>query len=126
MRSAIAMAAIVTIAAGTAFAQEAAPPTELGTNHPAAVSAPALLPATPPRTAAPPLGGAAPVVNNEDPAEVKIESEEQARAKFESEGFTDVSELKQTNNGMWTATAVKDGKAVQLSMNSEGQISLLN
>jgi hypothetical protein len=126
MRSAIAIAAIVAFAAGTALAQEAAPPSELGANHPPAVSEPTPLPATPPTTAAPTLPDAAPVINSEEPAAVKIESEEQAKAKLESEGFTDVSELKQNNNGMWTAAAMKDGMAVQLSMNSEGQISLLN
>jgi hypothetical protein len=126
MRSAIAVAAIVTFAAGTALAQEVAPPSGPGANQPPAVSEPTPLPATPPTTGAPSLPDAAPVINSEEPAAVKIESEEQAKAKFESEGFTEVSELKQNDRGIWTATAMKDGKAVQLSMNAEGQISLLN
>jgi periplasmic protein CpxP/Spy len=126
MRKAIAMAAIVTFAAGTALAQEAAPPSELGADHAPAVSEPTPLPATPPTTAAPTRPDAAPVVNSEEPAAVKIESEEQAKAKFESEGFTEVSQLKQNDRGTWTAMAMKDGRAVQLSMNSEGQIALIN
>jgi hypothetical protein len=124
MRSAIAMAAIVTFAAGTAFAQQESPPSEPGgIQHPPIQ----VQPATPPSSAdAPNLPKAAPVINSEEQAAVKIENEEQAKAKIESEGFTDVSELKQNTNGMWTAMAMKDGKPVQLSLNTEGQISLLN
>jgi hypothetical protein len=120
MRSVIAMAAIVTLAAGTAFAQQASPPSELGVQHPPIH----VQPAAPPSTADAPK--AAPVINSEEQAAVKIESQEQAKAKIESEGYTEVSELKQDTRGMWTATAMKDGKPVQLSLNSEGQLSILN
>jgi len=123
MRSALAMAAIVTFAAGTAFAQPQSPPSELGaTQHPPIHSEPA-----PPTTAdAPKLRDAAPVINSEEQAKAKIASEAQAKAKIESEGYTDVSALKQNDKGMWTATAMKDGKPVQLSLNTEGQLSVLN
>jgi hypothetical protein len=121
MRSAIAMAAIVTLAAGTAFAQQDSTPSELGkAQHPPIH----VQPATPPSTADAPK--AAPVINSEEQAAVKIESQEQAKAKIESEGYTEVSELKQDTRGMWTATAMKDGKPVQLSLNAEGQLSILN
>ena len=120
MRSALGMAAIVTLAAGTAFAQQDSPPSELGAQHPPIH----VQPATPPSTADAPK--AAPVINSEEQAAVKIESQEQAKAKIESEGYTDVSALKQDNKGMWTATAMKDGKPVQLSLNAEGQLSILN
>jgi hypothetical protein len=114
------MAAIVTLAAGTAFAQQDSPP-ELGAaQHPPIH----VQPSTPPSTADAPK--AAPVINSEEQAAVKIESQEQAKAKIESEGYTEVSELKQDNKGMWTATAMKDGKPVQLSLNAEGQLSILN
>jgi|RhiMethySRZTD1v2_1073278.scaffolds.fasta_scaffold545200_2 hypothetical protein len=124
MRSAIVMAAIVTLAAGTAFAQQDSAPSELG-----AVQHPAIQvdPATPPSSAdAPTLPSAAPVINSEEQAATKIQNEEQAKATIESAGFTAVSELKQDDKGMWTASAMKDGKPVQLSLNAEGQISLLN
>jgi hypothetical protein len=122
MRSAIAMAAIVTFAAGTAFAQQESAPSELGVGqHP-----PIQIQEAPPVTAdAPSLPDAAPVINSEEHAATKIESEDQAKAKIESEGFTDVSALKQSDNG-WTATAMKDGMPVQLSLNTEGQLSILN
>jgi hypothetical protein len=118
------MTAIITLAAGTAFAQQDSAPSELGAaNHPPIQ----ISPATPPSSAdAPTPPNAAPVINSEEQAAVKIENEGQAKAKIESAGFTAVSELKQDDKGMWTATAMKDGKPVQLSLNAEGQISLLN
>jgi hypothetical protein len=122
MRSAIGLAAIVTFAAGTAFAQQDSPPSELGAQHPPIH----VEPAAPPTTDDAPKPQAAPVINSEEQAATKIENEEQAKAKIESEGYTEVSELKQDNRGMWTATAMKDGKPVQLSMNAEGQLSILN
>ena len=113
MRAAIAIAAMVALTAGTAFAQQERAPSELGAQHPPIHSEPA----APPSTAeAPKLPNAAPVIN----------SEEQAKAKIESEGYTEVSGLKQDEKGMWTAMAMKEGKAVQLSLNSEGQLSILN
>lgn len=125
MRSVIVMAAIVTFAAGTAFAQqETSPPSELGAAHHPPIQ---VQEAPPPSTAdTPKLPDAAPVIGSEERAPAKIESEEQAKAKIESEGYTGVSELKQDNRGMWTATAMKDGKPVQLSLNAEGQLSVLN
>ena len=124
MRSIIGMAAIVTFAAGTAFAQQESPPSESGAvQHPPIH----IEPAAPPTTAdAAKLPEAAPVINSEEQAGAKIANEEQAKAKIESEGYTEVSELKQDNMGMWTATAMKDGRPVQLSLNAEGQLSLLN
>ena len=123
MRSIIAMAAIVTFAAGTAFAQQESLPT-----GPDAVQHPPIEIQPAPATAAdaPKLPDAAPVISSEEQAGAKIESQEQAKAKIESEGYTEVSELKQDNKGMWTATAMKDGKPVQLSLNAEGQLSILN
>ena len=124
MRSLIAMTAIVTFAAGTAFAQQESPPSELGAaQHPPIQ----IDPATPPASAdVPNLPNSAPVINSEEQVGAKIESEEQAKTKFESEGYTEVSGLKQDAKGMWTATAMKDGKPVQLSLNAEGQLSVLN
>jgi hypothetical protein len=120
MRSAIVMAAIVTFAAGTAFEQQESPPAEVGNaQHP-----PIHVEQAPPVSteAAKP----APVINSEEQAAAKIENQEQAKAKIESEGYTEVSELKQDTMGMWTATAMKDGKPVLLSLNAEGRLSILN
>jgi len=122
MRSAIAMAAIVTFAAGTAFAQQESPPAEGGNaQHP-----PIHVEQAPPVSTEAAKPEAAPVINSEEQAAAKIENQEQAKAKIESEGYTEVSELKQDTMGMWTATAMKDGKPVQLSLNAEGRLSILN
>ena len=123
MRPAIAIAAILTLATGTAFAQQESPPSELGAQHPPIHEEHATPPATADETKLP---NAAPVINSEEQATTKIESEEQAKAKIESEGYMDVSDLKQSANGMWTAAAMKDGKPVQLSLNAEGLLSVLN
>ena len=123
MRAVIALAAIATFAAGTAFAQQEAPPSELA----AAQHPPIHVQEAPPATAdAPKLPDAAPVINSEEQAATKIESEDQAKAKIESEGYTEVSGLKQDTRGMWTASVMKDGKPVQLSLNAEGQLSIVN
>jgi hypothetical protein len=123
MRAAIAIAAMVALTAGTAFAQQEGAPSELGAQHPPIHSEPA----APPSTAeAPKLPDAAPVTSSEAQAGAKIESEAQAKAKIESEGYTEVSGLKQDEKGIWTATAMKEGKAVQLSLNSDGQLSTAN
>ena len=112
MRSLIVTAAIFSLAAGVAFAQSDKQPSELGaTQHPPIHSEPA----TPPTTAAPKLPDAAAVL-----------TEEQAKAKIESEGYTEISGLKKDEKGMWTATAMKEGKPVQLSLNEEGQIAVVN
>ena len=136
MRSAIAIAAILVLTASTTFAQEAQPseqaapfehqgaaPSELSGQHPPIQ----IQPGTPPSSAdAPNLPESAPVIGSEEQPAVKIESEEQAKTQFESAGFMEVSDLKQDDKGMWTATAMKDGKPVQLSMNDQGNIAVLN
>ena len=124
MRAAIAIAAMVALTAGTAFAQQEGAPSELGAaQHPPIHSEPA----APPSTAeAPKLPDAAPVINSEEQAGANIESEAQAKAKIESEGYTEVSGLKQDEKGIWTATAMKEGKPVQLSLNSDGRLSIQN
>jgi len=124
MRSAIVIAAIVSLTAGAALAQQESQPSEPGAvQHPPIHSEPA----APPSTAdAAKLPDAAPVINSEEQAGAKIENEEQAKAKIESEGYTEVSGLKQDDKGMWSAAAMKDGKPVQLSLNAQGQISLIN
>ena len=59
-------------------------------------------------------------------AETLITTEEQATAKIEGEGYTQISGLMKDENGMWTAAAMKDGKPVQLSLDDQGNISVLN
>jgi len=53
-------------------------------------------------------------------------TETQAKTRIEGLGFTNVSELKKDSKGMWNARAMKDGKQVQLSMDTQGRITQLN
>ena len=50
----------------------------------------------------------------------------QAKTRIEDQGFTNVSELKKDAKGMWNARAMKDGKFVQLSLDTQGHITQLN
>ena len=121
MRSTIITAAIFTLAAGTAFAQiENQSPAELEATQDAHNP-----PISEPATAAPEAAH-----ENPDPTPGLAESspitEEQAKAKIEAEGYSEISALMKDENGMWTASAMKDGKPVQLSLNEQGNIAVLN
>jgi hypothetical protein len=43
-------------------------------------------------------------------------TESQAKARIEAKGFTNVSQLKKDAQGVWNATAMKDGRSVELSL----------
>jgi hypothetical protein len=101
MRSLIVVAAIASLTAGAAFAQYDA---KQPTNPPAAQTKPAM-PTTPSSAAL---------------------TETQAKARIEAQGFSNVSELKKDSQGMWNATAMKDGKAVHLSLDARGQVNQHN
>lgn len=107
MRSVILIAAIASLAAGTAFAQSDA-------------KQPASPPAAQAQPAAPQAG--APTTANAGAAV----TETQAKARFEAQGYTNVSELKKDAQGAWTAKAMKDGKSVQISLDARGQIAVQN
>ena len=121
MRSMVITAAIFALTAGTSLAQvDNQPPADLEATHEGhspAFSEPA--PSAPEAVqenhdSAPALADSAPI------------TEEQAKAKIEGEGFTEISALKMDENGMWTASAMKDGKPVQLSLNEQGNITVIN
>jgi hypothetical protein len=100
MRSLIVVAAITSLTAGAALAQDAKQPTNPPTTR--------TQPATP-----------------TTPSSAAI-TETQAKARIEAQGFTNVSELKKDAQGMWNAKAMKDGKAVQLSLDARGQVTQHN
>ena len=121
MRSTIITAAIFTVAAGTAFAQidnQTHDPADLGATHSPPISEPA------PTTEVAPSS----ILDEAAPAHAvtPITTEEQAKAKFEGEGYTEISGLMKDESGMWMASAMKDGKPVQLSLNDQGNIAVLN
>ena len=140
-------AAVLSLAAGFAYAQaDNGKPAELKDSlHPPIHSEELASPQTPaspapvaeaPASPAP----AAPVVQSEEPGSTKapaasadakanaaaLLTEDQAKAKIESEGFTQISGLKKDAKGMWTASAMKEGKSVQLSLDTQGHIALTN
>ena len=121
MRSTIITAAIFTVAAGTCFAQIDSQPHEPA-DLDASQSAPISEPGPTTEVASSIHDEAAPALHAGTP----IMTEEQATAKIEGEGYTQVSGLMQNENGTWTATAMKDGKPVQLSLSEQGNISVLN
>lgn len=121
MRSTIITAAIFTVAASTSFAQidnQPLDPAGSGATH------------SPPISELAPTTEVTPSIHDEVApalhAETLITTEEQATAKIEGEGYTQISGLMKDGNGMWTATAMKDGKPVQLSLNDQGNIAVLN
>jgi hypothetical protein len=49
-------------------------------------------------------------------------SEGQAKSRIESKGFKSVSELKKDDAGVWRGKAQKDGKAVTVSVDFQGNV----
>ncbi len=50
-------------------------------------------------------------------------TENQAKARLESNGFTNVTSLKKDDSGVWRATAQKDGKSQTVSLDYQGNIT---
>src|SRR4051812_45656127 len=49
-------------------------------------------------------------------------TEGQAKSRIESNGFSNVSDLKKDDNGVWRGKAMKDGKPVTVSLDFQGNI----
>ena len=49
-------------------------------------------------------------------------TEEQARERIEAAGFTGVADLKLDDQGIWQATAMKDGKSMPVAMDYQGNV----
>ncbi len=107
MRSVMLIAAIASLTAGAALAQYDA-------KQPASPPAAKSEPATPQAGASTTTKAGA------------VATETQAKARIEAQGYTNVSELKKDAQGAWTAKAMKDGKSVQLSLDTQGQIAVHN
>jgi hypothetical protein len=48
---------------------------------------------------------------------------DQAKSRIEAEGYSGVTQLKKDSHGNWHGTAVKDGNAVQVNLDFNGNIS---
>jgi hypothetical protein len=51
-------------------------------------------------------------------------TEAQAKSRIEEAGYTDVSGLKLDDQGVWRATASKDGKSGNVSLDFQGNVTL--
>lgn len=49
-------------------------------------------------------------------------TEGQAKSRIESSGYTNVSALKKDDNGIWTGTAMKDGRQVNVRVDFQGNV----
>jgi hypothetical protein len=50
-------------------------------------------------------------------------TEGQAKGHIENAGYTDVSDLQKTKDGLWVATAKKDGKSVGVTVDFKGAVT---
>lgn len=81
------------------------------------------------QTQTPSTSQTTPAVNTEQNAGAPIAgknsfTEAQAKSRIEAAGYTDVSGLKLDDQGVWRATASKDGKPGQVSLDFQGNITL--
>jgi len=77
-------------------------------------------------TTAAPGGG---LTHNNDPAMATMSdtgtmvyTESDARGRFNSDGYTSVTGLSRDDGSMWHAKAIKDGKWVQVTLDTHGNI----
>lgn len=49
-------------------------------------------------------------------------TEGQAKSRIESHGFSNVTDLKKDDSGVWRGKAMKDGKSVAVSLDFQGNV----
>ena len=49
-------------------------------------------------------------------------TEGQAKSRIESSGYTNVSELKKDDSGVWRGKAMKDGRSINVSLDFQGNV----
>ena len=102
MQKTLVIVAALALSAGAAFAQN--PPAQSGPNNPAVNT-------TGTNNSDRPVSGA------------NSFTEGQAKSRIESSGYSNVSELKKDDNGVWRGKAMKDGKSVDVSLDFQGNIN---
>jgi hypothetical protein len=50
-------------------------------------------------------------------------TEGQAKSRIESSGYTNVSELRKDDQGVWRGKAMKDGKSMSVSLDFQGNVT---
>ncbi|WP_431323335.1 PepSY domain-containing protein [Rhizobium sp. YTU87027] len=51
-------------------------------------------------------------------------TEDQAKTRIEDAGYADVTGLKLDNQGIWRATATKDGKQANVALDFQGNVTM--
>jgi Peptidase propeptide and YPEB domain len=103
MRKSVMIVAALALSAATAFAQSPNPPAQSGPNNPAVNT-------TGRNNADNPVAGA------------NSFTEGQAKSRIEASGYSNVSNLKKDDNGVWRGTAMKDGQPVNVSLDFQGNV----
>ena len=103
MRKLFIMTAVLAASVGAALAQSQNPPAQSGPNNPAVNTRDT-------NTANAPVSGA------------NSFTEGQAKSRIEENGYSNVSELKKDDNGVWRGKANKDGKSVDVSLDFQGNV----
>jgi hypothetical protein len=101
MRTYLAIAAAAVMITGAAMAQ----PANRDANTPAVNT-----PNAPPNPGAPVAGS-------------NSFTEGQAKSRIESNGFSNVSELRKDDQGVWRGKAMKDGKSVTVNLDFQGNVT---
>src|SRR5438552_10113256 len=104
MRKLLITTALVAVAI-PAMAQQPSPPANRNANTPA-VNTP-----NSPRNPGAPVAGA------------NSFTEGQAKSRIESSGYTNVSELRKDDQGVWRGKAMKDGKSISVSLDFQGNVT---
>jgi opacity protein-like surface antigen len=104
MRKTLTIAAVsIGLACGSAAAQDQRPPAQSRPNNPAVNTNSG-------NNANQPVAGA------------NSFTEGQAKSRIESNGYSNVSDLKKDDSGVWRGKAMKDGKSVNVSVDFQGNV----
>jgi hypothetical protein len=104
MRKILPIAAAFALSTSVAIAQgQQNPPAQSGPNNPAVNT-------TGTNNSAAPVSGA------------NSFTEGQARSRIETNGYSNVSDLQKDGDGVWRGKAMKDGKAVDVSLDFQGNV----
>lgn len=110
---------IAILLAGSALAQPAAAPS------PGGAAAPQATRPAEPQANVPPAGSPAGAAGQVAPSiGANTITEAQAKTRIEAQGYTGVTALQKDANGMWRGKAMKDGKSVDLSLDTEGKVTV--
>ena len=90
-------------------------------------AAPVLAQTTPPATTTAPPAVTSPTAPSTAKADAPVPgansfTEAQARGRIESNGFSNVSDLKKDEQSIWRGQAMKDGKTVSVAVDYQGNV----